>query len=170
MFRFVAATHRSLEKLVRDGTFRQDLFFRLFVLGISILPLRKRTEDILPIAQHFADQSGRNFSFSQEAQQALLSYRWPGNVRELRNTIRRAILLAESELIEVNHLLFSDFAFEEPKQSVRKTAARRLSDEQVRAETLEAYHYTGGNQSQAAKRLGISKSTMSNRLRRYGLI
>ena len=173
--RIVAATHRSLEKLVREGSFRQDLFFRLFVLGLSILPLRKRPEDILPLSLFFANQSGRSFSFSQEAQNALLDYRWPGNVRELRNAIRRAILLADSEVIEAEHLLFSDFSFAEPaKTSSRRTNktnnSRRLNDDQVRAETLDAYQYCEGNQSQAAKRLGISKSTMSNRLRRYGII
>jgi two-component system, NtrC family, nitrogen regulation response regulator NtrX len=103
--RVIVATHRNLEELVRQGTFREDLYHRIFVFPIRLPPLRERREDIPVLAEHFsqqlADQNGwKPKTFSAEALEALAAYAWPGNVRELRNVIERVLLLSPGEIVE----------------------------------------------------------------------
>ena len=107
--RFVAATHRDLETMAQQGSFRQDLWFRLNAFAVTVPPLRERREDILPLARHFLSYPARSSHvakrLSESAQQALLDYAWPGNVRELRNVMERAVILSGNKLrIDAAHL------------------------------------------------------------------
>jgi len=166
--RIVAATHRHLEALVRRREFREDLFHRLFVLGIRIPPLSERPDDIIPLAEHFLAQQPGARRLSSEAEEKLRGHTWPGNVRELRNVIIRAIYAAPTETIEAEHLVFSARAFGDPAG----TDARRHADrdeEALRADMVDALTRTGGNRSEAARILGVSKSTFFDRLRRFGI-
>ncbi|MEL6179609.1 MAG: sigma-54 dependent transcriptional regulator, partial [Myxococcota bacterium] len=107
--RVIAATHRNLEQLVRDGKFREDLYYRLNVIPIAIPPLRARSEDIILIAMHFIErfnrEDGRNIEgLSSDAQDVLLRYTWPGNIRELENTIRRTVIMCGDGVISADDL------------------------------------------------------------------
>ena len=157
--RIVAATHRNLESAVREGRFREDLFHRLFVLSLSIPPLRRRREDISILAAVMLEQSGADAGLAPEAENKLLAHDWPGNVRELRNVLVRAVFARESGDIGPGHLRFSHDAFGE-------TVA---TEENERERFVRALDASGGNRSEAARMLGISKSTFFDRLRRYGL-
>jgi len=106
--RVVAATNRDLKKEVAQGSFRRDLYYRLNVIPVHIPPLRERTEDILPLAEHILlrlnRQQGTAKLFGQAFKKALLAYRWPGNIRELNNIIERAFVLARSDTLELEDL------------------------------------------------------------------
>src|SRR5262245_66100940 len=107
--RIIAATNRPLETRVKDGQFREDLFYRLNVIPIYIPPLRERREDILPLARHFVLDANTRFhksikGFTPEAERLMVEYQWPGNVRELRNLIERLVILGSSDFIEPQHL------------------------------------------------------------------
>jgi transcriptional regulator with AAA-type ATPase domain len=159
--RVVAATHRNIDQWVRDGRFREDLFHRLFVLSVTIPPLRKRPEDIMLLAHAFLDgQPEGPTRFSAEAQRRLLEHDWPGNVRELRNVIIRALYAGADERIEAHHLQFAGDSF---------GARRPKSPDDERSRMLDALAQAGGNRSRAARLMGVSKSTFFDRLKRYGI-
>ncbi|MBK8229624.1 MAG: sigma-54-dependent Fis family transcriptional regulator [Candidatus Eisenbacteria bacterium] len=183
-FRTLAATNRDLEDLVRKGTFREDLYYRLNVFSITIPPLRDRPEDIQPLVEHFLRKFSRAMNrpvrkLSQSALRGLLAYPWPGNVRELQNAVERALVVARGELIEVDDFPFSRPVHEAtngnsvPKGSDALTAAadaagRSLSsieEEHIRR-VLEDTHY---NISLAARVLEIDRVTLYNKMRRYGI-
>ena len=143
--RIIATSNRNLEEAVKNGTFRQDLYYRLNVVNINIPPLRDRPEDILVLAKHFV----KKFSelndlplkeISKEAEQVLLNYRWPGNVRELENTIHRAVLLSTGEQIEKEAVMLSD-----------PSAVKAPDAPEAAAENL----------------VGISIRTLRNKLKQY---
>ena len=166
--RIVAATHRDLEDLVARNEFREDLFHRLFVLGVRIPPLRERPEDIVPLARHFLDQQPGGRSLSRAAELRLRQYPWPGNVRELRNVIIRGIYDCESGSIDAQHLRFP----RPSRTSAGPNDARRranLDEKQLREHMLEALEQSGGNRSEAARIMGVSKSTFFDRLKRFGI-
>ena len=166
--RIIAATHRNLEELVSEGSFREDLFHRLFVLSIPIPPLHERPEDILALAEHFIQsQAPRRLVLSREAREAVLDYTWPGNIRELRNVIVRAILLTDGDEIGVADLQFSRDAFTSRSKDARRSVRRH--DEEERNELLDALDQAKGNRAEAARILGVSKSTFHDRLKRYGI-
>jgi Nif-specific regulatory protein len=181
--RVVAATNRDLEQAVHEGTFRSDLFFRLHVLQLTIPPLRKRGNDVLLLAEHFlqqfASEMGRRLEgLSDQAQQKLLAYRWPGNIRELKNTIERAVVLCAGPLVEAEDLLLSDLRLPgttDPADTHERSspAVDRTDHPLVSLAELEQQHiervldHTGGNKSQAAKILGIERSTLDRKLKRY---
>jgi DNA-binding NtrC family response regulator len=166
--RIVAATNKDLEAEVRAGRFRSDLYFRLKVVSIHLPPLRERGDDTLMLARHFVREFSRKFqkhfaNISQGAEQLFLGYRWPGNVRELKNVIERAVLLEDSERLEVEHL--------PPELQGRKVAG----DEAIPLPTLaqmeadhisEVLRLTAGNKSRAARVLGISRQGLIEKLRR----
>ena len=165
--RIVAATHRNLEALVEQGLFREDLFHRLFVLTVRIPPLSERPEDILPLARHFIrSHAPRTVELEPSAERALETYAWPGNVRELRNVIVRALLMGDGRAIGIADLQFSRDAFSSPKNARRSV---RDHDEEERRRILEVLEQTRGNRSEAARLLGISKSTFHDRVKRYGI-
>ncbi|GBC80227.1 Transcriptional regulatory protein ZraR [bacterium HR09] len=168
-FRVVCATNRDLEQAVREGTFREDLYYRLAVFRIDLPPLRERKEDILPIANHylkkFADAMGRKVTgFSPKAQELLLSYPWPGNIRELINAVERALVVCREGPVLPEHLPIT------PSKPVSLPKDDDLSLEAVERRHIEyVLERCSYNITQAARLLGIDRVTLYNRMRRYGI-
>ena len=167
--RLVAATHRNLESLVREGKFREDLFFRIRVVQIHLPPLRERPEDIPILAEHFrqeyARENGRGgLSLSPAAMQALLSHRWPGNVRELRTAIEHGVVLARGKEIEPKDLPASVLEGGRLTESTGPKSGFLQLDFLERQAIDSALHQTGHNITEAAKLLGISRRTLHRKL------
>ncbi len=168
--RVVAATNRRLRDDVAAGRFRDDLFFRLNVIPVQLAPLRERPEDVLPLACHFlrryATEAGRRLVLSGEAEQALRAHRWAGNVRELENAIERAVVLARGEAITTEDLLLEPAtAAPEGTEGVLHEALDRATVASVRS-ALEA---AGGNRAEAARALGIDRTTLYRLMKRLGI-
>jgi DNA-binding NtrC family response regulator len=169
--RIVAATNRALRDEVTAGRFREDLFFRLNVIPVSIPPLRERREDVLPLAHHFlarfTSESGRRLLFTAEAEQALLAHPWPGNVRELENAVERAVVLARAEHITPEDLLLeqSTGAMPAPLDGTLQECLDRAAAARVRA-ALDA---AKGQRADAARALGIERTTLYRMMKRLGL-
>ena len=172
--RYVTATHRDLSAMVEERTFREDLYYRINGVKFRIPPLRSRTEEIIPLAQRFADlAAGAPVTISPEAQGLLLEYRWPGNIRELKNAVERAVLLSRGGRIEARHFELESAS---PTRTSKTSAAtedlqpREVGDaaSSDRARIDAALAQAGGNQTRAAKMLGISRSTLLRRLDEYG--
>jgi transcriptional regulator with GAF, ATPase, and Fis domain/serine/threonine protein kinase len=168
--RVIAATHRNLEQMVRDGKFREDLFYRLNVISIRVPPLRERTDDIPLLVQHFIEKhgGGRRAKISAGALQCLRRFGWPGNVRQLENEVRRAIVLSD-ELIDVEHLSVdvqrpSDGG-DEPVGLRVRPRVDALEAELVQAALVE----TRGNQTKAAEKLGLSRFGLQKMIKRLGI-
>jgi DNA-binding NtrC family response regulator len=166
--RVVAATNRDLRQAVERGDFREDLFYRLQVFDIHIPPLRARRADILPLSDAVLQELGRSFArppagLTREAREALLQYDWPGNVRELRNALERAAILCEDGLITPLHL-----SLEAPVQLVRSSDTTDLGtlERETIAKVLRDCRW---NKSDAARRLGLSRTQLYVRLRRHSL-
>ncbi|MFO1020712.1 MAG: sigma 54-interacting transcriptional regulator [Planctomycetales bacterium] len=174
--RVVAATNRDLEKAVEEGTFRKDLYFRLHVVELKVQPLREHPSDIPELAsfflERFARRSGRTIlGFTSQALELLTQYDWPGNVRELQNAIERAVILANEDLIDVTDLHLSRLGAPTPP---RMNAAGIAEDpKEMTLDRIEQRHIlatlemTGWNKSQAAQILGIERSTLDRKLKRY---
>jgi two-component system response regulator AtoC len=169
--RIVSATHRDLLQGVRDGTFREDLFYRLAVVPISLPPMRDRREDVPLLTAHLLEVVTRGLrlaprSISPEAVAALQAYDFPGNVRELRNLLERAAILARGPRIEVRDLppLAPSVASPEGGGDLRSQL-----DQLERTLVARALADAGGVQAEAARRLGVSRSHLSYRLKRLGL-
>ena len=165
--RVIAATNRRLWEVVREGAFREDLFYRLNVIQVRIPPLRERRDDILPLAWHFLKQYAAEHSrdvqgFSPPAQALLLRADWPGNVRELENTIERAVVLAAGDTIEPSDLSTGPEGDDAP----REDGPARL-DEVVRRHILRTLELVGGNRAKAAELLGIGRNTLWRKLKEY---
>ena len=169
--RVVTATNRDLAKAVERGTFREDLFYRLNVFDIPIAPLRERTDDILPLSaaflQELAQLFGRPpFSLTTHAREALLRYEWPGNVRQLRNVLERAAIVCEGGLIQAHDLALHT----RPRASAQSAPVPSNNLRVVERETIaRVLHETRWNKSTAATRLGLSRSQLYERIRKYGL-
>ena len=163
--RVIAATNRNLENEVAKGAFREDLFYRLSVFPLTIPPLRERSDDILPIADHFL--KSRKLRLAPATERLLMAYDWPGNVRELRNVLERAAVLANGTLI-----LPSDLPPQLQTVSISEKSGSVLvgdMDEIQRRAILEALAKTNGNKTQAAALLGISRRNFIYKLRDYGM-
>jgi len=172
--RFIAATNRNLEQMVARQEFREDLFFRINVIPIHLPPLRERREDIPLLAASFLAQlrrkNGKEISgLSPETLRRFLDYPWPGNVRELRTCLEYAFVVAEKGRIQPSHLppQFSHPAPCHPQHDQAPAAA--LGGDRAKQELIEALRRTGGNKSQAARLLGVSRATVFNRMRKYGI-
>jgi transcriptional regulator with PAS, ATPase and Fis domain len=176
--RVIAATNKNLREAVKEGAFRQDLYFRLNVIQILIPPLRERTEDILPLTRFFIDHYNRKFKRSIEgvsdgAARLLLSHDWPGNVRELRNAIERSMILEESALITPPSL---PIAISRPESGPLPPAAPleiptdglSLEDNE-RTLLAKALEKTSGNQTQAARLLRITRDTLRYKMKKFNL-
>ena len=174
-FRLVAATNQNLEEMVKEGKFREDLYYRLDVISIHLPPLRERPEDILLIGDHFARQLAQKNNkdiagFSEEAREALRSYRWPGNVRELENVVERAVVLARSSVIGVADLPKPVQAATASPATIQRDGARvsipigMKLDEVERILIHETLRETNGDKSLAAQLLGIAPRTIYRRL------
>ena len=219
--RFIAATNRDLERAVRDGAFREDLYYRLAGVTIVVPPLRERLDEVLPLTRNFVSEICERDDIQPIPElgaattEYLLAYNWPGNIRELRNMVERAVLLCGSTSIEPEHLLLDKMGsltssgavglvptcapgpvpgiregnagMEEAQSTLRGRGAPALEDENQmplgrpvdvmrrsgpqaeRGQVLAAMTQCNGNQTQAAKLLGISRGTLIKRLAEYGL-
>ena len=165
--RVIAATNRDLRKAVERGDFREDLFYRLAVFDIQIPPLRDRPADIVPLSETFLQEIGRSFGrppagLTRDARHALLQYEWPGNVRELRNVLERAAILCEGALIDTSHL-----ALQPGTRSLRSdTTDLSVVERTTIAKVLQECR---GNKTKAARRLGLSRTQLHLRIRKYRL-
>jgi DNA-binding NtrC family response regulator len=165
--RVIATTNRSLAELVREGTFRLDLFYRLNVIPLTIPPLRTRGEDVILLAQHFLAgySAGRGLRMTADFMTALRKHTWPGNVRELSNVMRRAVALCTNDEIGPEHFVIP---LESECQDGR--IAPGLSMKEAERKLLEATLVaTCGNRTRTAEALGISLRTVRNKIREYGL-
>jgi two-component system, NtrC family, response regulator len=169
--RVIAATHRDLDKAVKESRFREDLYFRLAVVKIALPPLRQRGDDILELAEHLVDSFSKELKrppkrFSRTAVQAMRQYSWPGNVRELQNRIKRALVLAEGPFIVPADLeIEGSPANAAPAGTTLREAREELEREIISKKLVE----TNGNISKAARALGISRPTLYELMSRYGL-
>lgn len=162
--RLVAATNRNLAAMVREGTFREDLYFRLSVLPVRTPPLRERKEDLPLLARTLLARNHPEARLSPQALEALQGYDWPGNVRELRNVLTRAVVLGGPR-ITPGQLAFNPWAFDdEPRQTV---SLPPQDEKQTLQSTLEK---TGGNRTAAARLLGMPRSSLLYKLRKHGLM
>jgi transcriptional regulator with GAF, ATPase, and Fis domain len=165
--RIIAATNRDLRKAVERGDFREDLFYRLQVFDIRLAPLRERKSDIAPLSEAFLQEIAKSFGrppagLTRDAREALLQHDWPGNVRELRNALERAAILCEGALIAPEHL-----SLQAPR---RPPPAASFDLQTVERETIaQVLRECRGNKSKAAKRLGLSRTQLYVRLRKYDL-
>ena len=173
-FRVIAATNRNLEKMLADGRFRKDLFYRLNVIPINILPLRERKADILPIAAYLLRQLAQEANIPEiildrEAQKALKNYEWPGNVRELSNVLERTLSALEGNTIHLQDLPF--YLHRSRKREILNNRAS-LKDVQARTEK-EAIRYAlreaKNNKAKAAKILGIHRTLLYKKMKKYDL-
>ena len=167
--RIVAATNRDLQQAMERGAFRPDLYYRLQVFTIRLPPLRERQADILPLADAFLRDIGRAMGrprvpLTPEATEALLSYTWPGNVRELRNALERAAIVCEDRAITAAQLSLAA-----PRRSPQFEQADVNLDALQRRTIARVLDQVRGNKSQAAKRLGLTRSQLYERLRKYHL-
>jgi Nif-specific regulatory protein len=179
--RIITATNRDLEKEVAAGRFRHDLFFRLRVLEIIVPPLRKRQTDITVLANYFLDrfckETGRKYTgFHPDAMQTLLSYRWPGNVRELKNIIERAVVLGTEPLVLEQDLLLSKLNTTGESQVIAPTDKPERDlfiplslDDVERNHIIRTLEHTEWNKSLAAKQLGIERTTLDRKIKRYNI-
>jgi transcriptional regulator with PAS, ATPase and Fis domain len=166
-FRLICATNRDLEELVREGTFREDLYYRIHVFAIDVPPLRERREDIPELVEHFVHKFGRAMGkppkqLTADADQLLRSYDWPGNVRELENAIERAMVVGQGNRIRPEDLpLHVEREAARPKERSLEALERDHIERVLREES--------GNVSQAARVLGIDRGTLYNKMKKYGI-
>ncbi len=165
--RFISATNKDLRDMVKQGNFREDLYYRLNVVKIELPPLKDRKEDILPLAEHFlkkyAEENDKNIKkFSPEVVKFMLNYSWPGNVRELENMIERGVILSKKNSITLDEL---------PQDIIHPTPVEGKTIEAVeRNHIIRVLEETKGNISQAAKILGIRRMTLYNKLKKYNYV
>jgi two-component system, NtrC family, response regulator AtoC len=179
--RIVTATNRELDPAVREGGFRQDLYYRLKVVSIELPPLRERGDDVILMARHFLALYNEKFrkrflSLEPEVEAIFRAYRWPGNVRELRNLLERIVLLEEDEILREDHLPAEMVSQVESVPRVLRDALAARGDEdggglptlaEVEQEhILRVLEFTEGNRSRTARILGISRQSLIERLKR----
>lgn len=178
--RLIAATNQNLDEAIREGRFRQDLFYRLNVVNLVLPPLRERKEDIPLLVNHFLGKyqrksEGKTFSFSPAAIRMLQQHNWPGNIRELENAVSAAIVLASGSVINAD-----DLAIALPGESMGGSVMREGASLQEivnakqrdveRLAIVEALHNSGGNQTRTAKNLGIGRNTLMRKIKKYNII
>ncbi|HYO90216.1 MAG TPA: sigma-54 dependent transcriptional regulator [Pyrinomonadaceae bacterium] len=177
--RVIAATNRDLSMMVKDGSFREDLFYRVSVIPIELPPLRERSEDVKQLAEHFTAKfcalTGRTLSISAKALSLLEGYTWPGNVRELEHTIERAVALERTDSIQPERLpeQITNYnpariasAFDLPEEGLNITAHLEHLEKTY---VLEALQRTGGNQTRAAELLRLSVRSLRHLLDKHGI-
>lgn len=170
----VATTNRDLNKLQKEGRFRQDLYFRLNMFNLRIPPLRERKDDIPLLAEHFFVQYKTEFGkphmrLSDDAVRVLMDYDWPGNVRELKSLFAKVCLLEEAEVIKAEHIL-QRLEIPSSQESVTSFLSSGLSLEHIERNLIrETLKKTGGNMTQAAKMLDISYDTLRYRMKKFDI-
>ena len=168
--RVLTATNRDLEERVKEGAFRQDLYYRINMFSITLPPLRDRPLDIIPLAENFLQQINTEKTFTDESRSVLTIYGWPGNVRELKHVVQRAALLAPNRAIDVDNLMIKPST---DQQNLTDTLVRK--DGNVSLEQLEARHIhdvltsTGWKRSEAAKILDVDPKTLYRKIQKFGL-
>ena len=171
--RLIVATNKDLEKLVNDGEFRQDLYYRLDVFPIHVPPLRERKADIMLLADHFVERYGKANNkpvrrISTPAIDMMMSYHWPGNVRELENCIERAVILSTDDVIHGHHLpptLQTSESSSTQQEGTLQEALDNLEQEML----LDALKSTRGNKAKAAQALGLTERIIGLRVQKYGI-
>lgn len=168
--RIIAATNKNLEQMMKNGEFREDLYYRLRVLPLEIPPLRERREDIVPLVHHFLEKyaNGAEFTILPETLGLLEKYDWPGNVRELENVIERAVVLSPYAIISPD-LLPPEIQNQRLEQGKSARDSDKTLPQMEENAIREALRKTGGNRSQAAKLLGIPRHVLLYRLKKYGM-
>ena len=164
--RLISATNRDLHDAVAKGEFRQDLLFRINTIQIHLPPLRNRKEDIVPLAERFVEHYGKKYNkigllLLGEAAEKLKSHSWEGNIRELQNAIEKAVIMCEGEIIKPEHI--------ELHAATRPATEAQTLEEMERQLIANAIEQCGGNLSQVATQLGITRQTLYNKIKRYGL-
>jgi DNA-binding NtrC family response regulator len=169
--RIVAATHRDLEQWVKQGRFREDLFYRLNVVPIELQPLRQRVPDILPLAEHFlAIASSPKKRLSDEAGERLTGYAWPGNVRELRNAMERVAVMCRSDIVAASDLDFLTVSAANTQENGDDDGLLSSAVEKLERRLIaEALTESKGNRAEAARRLGIHRQLLHAKAEKYGL-
>lgn len=175
-FRVIAATNQDLKELIKNGSFRQDLYYRLNIFHLKTPPLRTIPQDVRRLAYHILSEIGKSRKIrigpiESEAMSRLTTYPWPGNVRELRNVIERAVAVAGEGPLKQEHLPM-DLLQDPPKDLETQAHPKSLREEMTRVERgiiERALRYTGGNRTQAARILGIHRSGLYQKMRVHGL-
>jgi DNA-binding NtrC family response regulator len=166
--RIIAATNRHVEEAIKDGKLREDLYYRISAISIHLPPLRERRDDVLPLARaflkRFAAQADRVLSdFSPEAVERLRKYEWPGNVRQLQNEIQRTVLMCEGQIVEA-----ADLSITEALQNADANDQNlTLMEAMERGKIIEVLKETGNNKLETARRLGIGRQTLYNKIKAY---
>jgi len=181
--RIVSATNRDLEKMVREGSFRSDLYFRLRVITLTMPPLARAGEDIQLLANHFLQSHARrygkkNLRFSPEAKEVMRHYGWPGNVREMKNMLEQTVLLAGDEQITADQLAICPGLFRDNyesgevphQQAMPSSRASTMSSDQERDLLLKTLEKTDWNVSKSAKLLGLSRDMLRYRIEKYHFV
>jgi DNA-binding NtrC family response regulator len=166
--RVIAATNRETTEAIKMGKLREDLYYRICAISIHLPPLRERREDILPLAtaflKRYGSQAGREMTgFTPEAADTLRAFDWPGNVRQLQNEIQRAVLMGERSLIDVRDLSITT------DMSQKDNPDLTLMEAMERNAIIQMLKETGGNKLETAKRLGIGRQTLYNKIKIYGI-
>ena len=171
--RVVAATNRDLKKMVEEGTFREDLYYRLNVVSMELPPLRERKDDIPLLTAHylevFSKENGREMGISPEAMTALCAYDWPGNIRELRNCVERMVVLSREKTIGLDNVPLE--IREGTSPGITKVVQAQTCDLERNEKALitRALNECGGNRTKAAEKLGISRRTLLRKLKTYSM-
>ena len=178
--RVIAATNRNLEKMIEEGTFREDLFYRLNVMPIFLPPLRERLEDLENLISHFVRRFNRKMGrqihgFSVEALQVLRGYRWPGNIRELENLVERSFIIENSAVIQASSLpenvreQQSDIAFDLPGSYAGPLDFDRFKEETEKEFIVQALKANRGRINQTVAQANIPKNTLLRKIKKYGI-
>ncbi|MGH7770794.1 MAG: sigma-54 interaction domain-containing protein [Candidatus Binatia bacterium] len=175
--RIIAATNQNLEELVKNGRFRQDLYYRLKVFPLTVLPLRDRVEDIPLLVSHFIEKRKATMNkqvsgITPQAMALLMACSWPGNVRELENTIQRMMVVSKAEILDVPDLpaeIRGQVSEAKPQPKDLKGIARESAEMIEKRAILDALSKTASNVTRAARVLGISRATLQNKMKAYGL-
>ncbi|AGF80032.1 CheY-like receiver, AAA-type ATPase and DNA-binding domain-containing response regulator [Desulfocapsa sulfexigens DSM 10523] len=170
--RIIAATNRDLEQEVHNGNFREDLYYRLNVVTVTVPPLRKRRDDIPTLVEHFvrkfAEKNRREVAgVTSECMELLCSYSWPGNVRELENAIERGVILMRGEYLTEKSLPVPIQKQVRERRSEREVGQDSSLQAQEKVLILRTLEETDGNKSEAARRLGVTRKTLQNKLHKY---
>jgi DNA-binding NtrC family response regulator len=171
--RFIAATNKDIRRTIQQGTFREDLYYRLAVIAVTLPPLRERLDDVPALARHFLNRAvrigiHRPCALSDSAVQALQQYKWPGNIRELDNVLTRALILCSEDTIEPAYLHLADSPFPSANESETGSPIRQYHesmDDYSRKVIEEALRRNGWNQTRAAEELGLQRTYLTKLLR-----